>query len=222
MTTLDGSTISECFSVVSRVGSEVEGLSDTLQNMLVENLSKEASSLPCVLAGNVHWDRGLDTSEWVCCDLAYSFPLKSSGKGKKKTDRWIGFQISTMGKGIAVPDASEPMLHIFFWCVPCTFDDEVCVGFPFPEELGNPYEVVDNKLMLWGGQDVTDWNKREWNYSLKLTALHSPEDLMRHVINPTLALLRGETVESALPDALHALVRYPKKSQLTGEAAAQR
>ena len=129
----------------------------------------------------------------------------------------MGYQISLLGDGIKISDNAEPLLHVFCWKNPVKFDqDEWYAGFPFEETKDDPFEVVDSRLCVWGGREATDWSTRSWMYSLRLTALNSPDDLKKYIVEPALALLKGMDVATALPDRwLEGLLfRYPAKEHL--------
>jgi len=218
--TVDGKTVTQCFELVSQVTKEVEGLCGILPEMITKALSREKKSLPCNLVDiDFTNDLGYEDSGWVMTDTAYSFPLK--GRGKKKTQAYIGFQISLMGDGIAIPSNNEPLLHVFLWGDSCSFEEESYLNFPIADDENDPQlRVVNDRLLLWGdkeldwGTEGLEWNQFQWSYSLRLMALNSPEDLKKHIIEPMLILLGGGDVMSALPDSLPALVKYPDIEQL--------
>lgn len=217
MATIDGKTITQCFNIVSNVGSELVALRETLTNMMTKSLDARISDLPCVLAGDAQQSERFDDSGWVCIGEATSLPLKSSGKGKKKIERYLGFQVSMIGDGIDIPGNKEPLLHVVCWSGVINYDNAMYVGFPLEEEADYPFEVVDERILLWGGQKATAWNDRSWVYSVLLTSLTSPDDLKAYVIEPALALLKGGDVITALPDNLSAIVRYPEKDKLVAK-----
>ena len=170
--------------------------------------------MPCVVAAEATEESGMEDSEWVYTDFVWSLPLKSVGRGKTKTKRYLGYQISMFGDGIAIPGNLEPLLHVFCWGDAVNFDNgEGYAGFPFED----PLEVVDGRLCVWDIPEVTDWSKHSWMYSLRLTALNSPDDLKKYVVEPVLALLKGIDPVTALPDDWlgGVLVRYPAKEQLS-------
>lgn len=210
--TVDGKTVAQSCELVSRVGLEIDGLSRLLSDMITAALSK-ATTLPCGLAGSVVSNQRTDDSGWVYTDIAYSFPLKGKGKGKQKTELYISFQISLTGDGIAIPKNAEPLLHVYSIGNACDFEADY-IGFPLINDEDEPFEIINDRLLFWGSQESSEWNKCGWAYSLRLMSLNSPEDLKRHVIEPMLALLGGESVLNALPDTLPALVKYPEKEQL--------
>ena len=208
MTTVDGSTISECFALVSRVGSELVGLNETLSIMLTDSLNDK--SLPWVLAGEVEGDDRTDDSAWVYTDESKYLPLKARGKGKKIAERYLGYQISMTGSGINVLDNLQPLLHVFCWDSRSEFEEGRYLSFPLSEDDDMcPDNIVEGRLLIWNEDDGTAWNGRQWCFSLLLTSLNSPGDLKMHVVEPALALLKGIEVLRALPDSLPALVHYP-------------
>ncbi len=211
MATIDGKTLTDCFSLVAACGNEVNGLHDMLDIMLIDQLKPGKDFSPCVLTGKAIYDYRMDDSTWVCTDIANSFPLKATGKGNKGVEQHLGYQISMAGDGIAVSGNTEPLLHVFCWRDPCNFRDEFYAGFPHDNTDEGSFEVVDDRLMLWGDREATGWNKREWCYSLRLTTLNSQEDLNTYVIVPAMALLKGGDALTALPDSWldKELIRYP-------------
>ena len=199
MTTIDGKTLAECFALVARSGVELDGLRDALDNMLVEQLTASQASLPCVLAGGAESADRVDDSQWVWTDIASSLPLKE--KGKRKIERYLGYQISMTGDGIAIPGYAEPLLHVFCWGASVNFENELYIGFPMEEDKDYPFQTVGDRLILWGDPAATAWNECEWVYSLRLMALNSPTDLRTYVVDPALALLRGGEICTVLQDA---------------------
>jgi hypothetical protein len=201
MTIVDGKTISDCFALIARCGTELEGLKDALGNLLSEQLKTKNAS-PFVLAGNLQIDDRFaagNNSAWVYTDSACSFPLKS--KGKRRTEGYLGFQISMAGDGIAILGNAEPLLHIFFREVPVDFDDGDYIGFPLDVE--ESHKITNDRLL--------NWSEGQWTYSLRLMSINSIEDLNKYVVEPALALLSGENVIDALPDEWlgKTLIRYP-------------
>ena len=202
----DGKTVAQCFELVSRVGLEIEGLSQMLQDMITTALG-ETRSLPCTLAGPPKYDSRNDDSDWVCTDEAWSFPLKGLGRGRT-TKMYICFQISLTGDGIAIPGNAEPLLHVYSSNAACSFDNSDYIGVPLDDE--RPAKIINHRLLLWDSEELSNWNECEWAYSLRLMSLNSRGELKKHVIEPMLALLGGADVQSALPDSLTALVKYPE------------
>lgn len=215
MSGINGKTLASCFEMVSRCGTELEGLRDTLSNMLEAALANASSvAMPCVISDDGIWDERMDDSGWVYTDIGFSLPLKKKGKGNKSTERYLGFQISMVGDGIAIPENSEPLLHVFFWSVPCSFEDDEYVGFPYSEGQDYPFEVMGNRLLMWEDKDSDGWTRHEWTYSLRLMDLNSADDLRKQVVEPALALIKGATPAEALHDGVRGLVRYPAKDLL--------
>ena len=119
-----------------------------------------------------------------------------------------------MGDGIAIPGNSEPLLHLYSWVNACDFNEADYIGFPLEVDKDEPFKIINDRLLVWDSLELSEWNKCQWAYSLRLMSLNSPEDLKKHVIKPMLALLGGADVLSALPDSLPALVKYPEKEHL--------
>ena len=128
---------------------------------------------------------------------------------------YLGYQISMTGDGIAIPGYPDPLLHVFCWGASVNFENELYIGFPLEEEKDCPFQIVGDRLILWG-QPTDAWNVREWVYSLRLMALNSPTDLRTYVVDPARALLRGEDICTVLKEEWldKTLIRYPAKSLL--------
>lgn len=219
MTSIDGNTIAHCFDFVARCGKELKGLDDMLASMLSEQLANESSHLKCVWDGNIKSDSRLDDSGWVYTDIASYFPLKAKGKGNKGVERYLGYQISMTGDGINMCGNSEPLLHVFCWDSPVDFGNRTYFGFPFDDDDEDPLVVIDDRLVLWGNIGASEWNKRAWVYSLRLTGLNSIEALRQYIVAPATALIKGVEIGAALPYSWleGVLIRYPTKELLTGK-----
>lgn len=208
---IDGKTLAQCFEMVAKSGSELEGLITSLKNMLVEKFEKNGNEWPFALAGDFQYSDRLDESGWVYTDVSYSLPLKS--RGKRKAECYLGFQISMHGEGIAVPGQdAEPLLHVFCWDDPVNIAAENYMGFPlYKDETLN---IREGRLLTWGAKDSQHWNSCSWTYSLKLLALNNADALEKYAVDPAFALLTGEDVVKALPDDLVPFVHYASKDNL--------
>lgn len=209
---VDGKTVAAAFALVSKCGDEVESLSELLAQQMSDAI-KGDPKLPFIVAGEFDWQYQNDSSDWLVTDIAGSLPLKSKGKGNKRIAAYLGFQISMTGYGIGIPGNGEPLLHVFLWDCAVVFD-EFWIGFPWDE---SEFMVVDDRLMLWSEHGTAAWGQGEWQYSLRLIDLNTPEEVYRHCVAPALALLSNMAPREALPDDLPALLRYPEKSLLLGE-----
>lgn len=196
MTMIDGKTVADCFALVARYGIELNALHETLENLLSEQLTIE-KSLPCVLVGNTENKDRFDDSGWVANDQACSIPLKSTGKGNKSIEKYLGFQISMTGDGINILGNEEPLLHIFCWGIPINFDDKDYIGFPLEDDADYPHEILNECLISWGSWNGS-WCDKEWTYSLRLLSINSIDDLKKYVVNPALALLKGANIDEVL------------------------
>lgn len=214
MNAIDGKTISGCFKLVSRVGAELEALSDTLANRLVERV-RENDTNTFLMASKAIEDCRSDDSTWIYTDISYSLPLKLKGKGNRSAKRYLGYQISTMGDGIELPGNAEPLLHVFCWDRPIDFSEEEYVGFPLEEDADEAVEIAGDRLISWGG-NARAWYERSWMYSIRLTAINSPADLTKYIVEPALALMNGVDAHVALPDGWldSIIVRYPAKESI--------
>jgi hypothetical protein len=207
-----GNNITNAFRLVSQCGAELNSLSNLLTEMLSAAISSD-NELKCSTNGKAVSISRYDDSGWVRTDHAVNIPLrKRSARTRKDTVRYLGFQISMMNDGMALPDNDEPLLHVFLWSLPVDFN-EIYMGFPLCEN--NSPQVIDHRLLIWPEIEGDyweiegKWDKREWNYSLRLAQLNTQNDLEKHCIEPVIALLKGKPVIKALPDALPALVHYP-------------
>lgn len=211
---VDGKTVAAAFALVSKCGDEVENLSELLAQQMSDAI-KGDRKLPFIVAGEVDWQYRHASSEWLKTDIACSLPLKAKGKGNKRIAAYLGFQISMTGDGIAIPGNAEPLLHVFLWGGYVGADD-IWICFPWSPDASE-FDVIDDRLMLWSEHGTAAWGQGEWQYSLRLIDLNTPEEVYRHCVAPALALLSGMAPREALPDDLPALYRYPEKSLLLGE-----
>lgn len=203
---VDGAALASCFKVVSSCGSEIEAMSDSLANLFTDAISEEDDKLKpltCALNDKHFSSYCMDDFGWVCTDIAYNLPLKRVGRSKK-TLAYLGFQISMMGTGIAAPRNNEPLVHVFLWEVPVDFVNDN-VAYPLDKNSG---PRVCNEVLIEWGVIGGEWSDRQWLFSLRLTTLNSIEDLKRCIVDPALALLRGDSVISALPSSIEGLIRY--------------
>jgi hypothetical protein len=223
---IDGGTLSSCFAIVSKAGQELNVMMERLENLLKDGIERNKSFPYAICTTHAHsdWPSRDSEDEWVCTDAAFNLPLKLKGSRRRSPDRYVGFQISLLGKGIAIPGNREPLLHVYSWAgdAPIDFEDDNYIGFPFEDvEDGDDgrYQVKAERLMAWPmAGDPT--SARSWNYSLRLLALRTEEDLHSYCVAPALKLLGKSAIDEALPDAFlnsGALVRLPDKLILSGE-----
>ena len=207
---IDAVKLVRCFEVVSRCSREVKALTQVLNDLLLEKLTHSKSDLPCVLNGEAIQSMLTDDSGWVCHSIAYSFPLKTRGKGRKKTEMYLSYQISLAGDG-AVKDAAGllPVLHVCLWGSALDFDEGNYLAFPLFREDGEEFEVAEGRLLRWGtATQEKVWTEYGWTFSVQLTALNNLYDLNRLIVYPAFELLRGVNLDDALPDNLSGLVHY--------------
>ncbi len=211
---LDGVTLFKCFDIVSRCGVELNGLIETLNGLIDEKFRLSKDELPCVRDdAKPTYSGRYDDSGWVYRDIAYSFPLKAPRK-KTGPDMYFGYQVSMIGDGMQFPGNSEPLLHVFLWNCPIDLNEQY-IHFPFvPDES---LSVVDSRLAVWGEIDPSNWLDRQWCFSLRLTTLNGPEELLERVVKPTIALLKLGRARDALPDGLTGMMTYPDVQTLTDE-----
>jgi hypothetical protein len=193
---IQGRILSECFTLVSNCGSELEKLRKELEIKLVDKIEAEKQDLPYSISGSTRWSNQMDESGWVYTDTACCIPLKLAGKGRRRTEKYLGFQISMAGPGIGdgienpVFQNPEPLLHVIFWNDAIDFPS-IYMGFPLETDDENDFQVK-GRLIRWSGGEG-------WNYSLRLTKLNSSEDLEKYVINPAIELLKMKLEETYLP-----------------------
>lgn len=211
MSVIDGKTLSDCFSLVSRCGSELVSLCDVLNNLFADELARRRNHIQFLWQAVENDDR-TDSSEWVYTDYASFFPIKQKGSGRKSVEINLGYQISLMGDGIAIPGNSEPLLHVFALSE-FNFSNDEYVGFPMTQDAEYPLQIIDNHLLVWGDPQSKNWRDREWIYSLRLMALNSPDSLRDQVVKPAIALILGASATEALPETIDALFRYPQKDK---------
>lgn len=203
----NGTTITKCFEVVALCGKEIEALCETLDSLFLKKISsRKPSEHYSLSAGGVKEVHRTDDSGWIVLDVARNFPFRT--RKKQKTEMYLGYQISLVQGGIALPKNNEPLLHVFFWNAPVNFE-EMYIKFPFGDDLDRSCQVVGNKLVVWGEAEPQNWTDREWIFSVKLTSLNSNADLLERVVIPALALLDRAGADQALPDGLPGLVLYP-------------
>lgn len=199
MTSHSNKTISDCFDLITRCGNELVGIRDALNNMLSEEFLSKNNNFPFRTEGDFIQSDRLDDSGWLYTDEAQSIGLKA--KGKRKIERYLGYQISMTGDGIQVPNYNEPLLHVFCWAQPCDFDEGDYVGgAAWKDDEDYPLSITESRLLYWGALDESEWNEREWTFTLRLMALNTPDDLKKYVIQPAFALLKGDNICTALPD----------------------
>jgi hypothetical protein len=216
MTTIEGKTVVQSFEIASRVCKEVGSLHELLQDQLTEAIGSASreNKTPWGIAAAAVSDARLDESEWLYTDILFALPLKCSGKGNKPIQCYVGYQVSILGDGIALPENKEPLLHVFCWAdITPSFEDGNYLGFPAPDDEINGFNVVNNHLLLWGSENAA-WNEKGWAFSLRLLQLNTPDDLQTQVIAPALALLNAQSVSTVSLANLPAIVRYPSKEEL--------
>ena len=121
MSAIDGKTLASCFKVVSKAGQELEVMSERLADLLRDAIEGDRA-LPVTLSQGgsyEEWPSRDSDDGWVSTDIAFNLPLQLRGSGRRPVDRYVGFQISMMGDGTAIPGNDEPLLHMFSWC--CVF-----------------------------------------------------------------------------------------------------
>lgn len=225
MNVIDGRTLASCFDVVSKVGRELEIMAGRLESLLKDGIGNDPA-FPFVIStdhGHSEWPSRDTEDGWVYTDIAFNLPLKLRGSRRHRADRYIGFQVSMNGDGIAIPGNDEPLLHMFSWGgeTPIDFHEENYIGFPFEDVEGSgedPYEVQANRIMTWSlpGQASRIYS---WNYSLRLLTLADESALKRYCVCPALKLLQGTSILDALPDSFleqGMLVQLPDKAILSG------
>ncbi|MBS1633870.1 MAG: hypothetical protein JST10_15005 [Bacteroidetes bacterium] len=218
---IDGSALASCFKVAASSGKEINALTDALNNLFTEYLSRDKEFSSDKPKG----DDRFDDSVWVYTDVAYSFPLKlqkkskNRGKGSNDIAGYLGYQISMIGDGIAIPKNNEPVIHIFFWEEKVDFDEDYYMGIPL--EIDTIKQVHNNRLIEWNPEGAYKKTVFFWTFSLRLTSLSSSEDLKRCIVEPAFKLLQDKSqykdVLTALPDSIEGIIFYPDDASLIYE-----
>lgn len=198
-----GRHILESFQFVSRVGSECDQLSKLLKQEISELVASD-DEVSRLMRAEGHWIGSDETDEWgwVSTAVGYSLPIKV--KPKRTVNRYLSFQISLSGKGVAAVDNSEPLVHVLWWDVPIDFE-ECWMGFPLDVDENSPFSLESGVLFRWASYDARD---SQWVYSLRLTSLNTIRDVETKIVGPVRSLPCGGTVEESLPLALEGLVHY--------------
>jgi hypothetical protein len=203
-----GKSITEAIRFVSRLGAECERLTELIKEELSRALLVPEIAKRYKAGGKWIDTRRTDESEWVYIELGTSLPIIS--KPKRSTGSYLVVQISLTGEGINAEGNQEPLLHIGRWGGPINFE-EIQMGFPL--DLDHEYDLVleGERLFRW----VHTQYENEWCYSLRLTDINSPIDVQHHIINPTKALLLGNSATEALSGT--AAVRYSRVDYKDGQ-----
>lgn len=217
MNAMSGSAVTQWIGFMERFYAEIEALNDQLSNSLAHAIADSGDKLGCVAHGKIESEFEMDESGNLYVGYAYDQALKKSRRSKNP-ERWLGWQISLSGAGVAIPgsDAPEPLMHVYCWNAGVDFD-EVYIGFPLDSCGESRPKLHDDCLVIWGDPEGA-WNEREWMYSLRLFSLKSPGDLDDLVVKPALGLLRGGGAAEHLGGVKfsEALIRYPSIQLLTG------
>jgi len=165
MASLDGNTITASFNLTSKVCSEIDALYEQLSNLFTSSINQLATETdtPWLVAAGPVEDWSADDSGWLHRDAIFALPLKSKGKGNRRIQGHLGFQISLAGDGISIPGCNEPLLHVFLWTgdEKPNFEDSYYHYFPIPDDESAPFEVFSNRLVHWGDSDGT-WDEKAW------------------------------------------------------------
>lgn len=202
-----GKSITEAIRFVSRLGGECERLIELIKEELSRALLAPEVAKRYKAGGKWIDRRTSDEYEWVYTELGTSLPIIS--KPKRSTGCYLVVQISLAGEGINAEDNHEPLLHIGRWGNSIDFE---VIQMGFPLDLDNEHELVleDERLFHW----VHTQFESEWCYSVRLTDINSPSDVQNHIINPTKALLLGNSAAQALSGT--AAVRYARVDKKEG------
>lgn len=198
--------LTRAFKMVAQCGLELNGLIATLDDLIVSEIKQFPAEIGCIEGDEKQKVSNLnDASEWLMIGYSNSFPLSKS-RGRRKTSNWLSYQISLIGDGV-LKNATEPLLHISLWDYAISLKDEDCVAFPMDVDPSD--RIEEGRLIAWSPDNTEYWGSRSWTYSLRLMELHDRASLVRHVVEPVIALLKREDTKKALPDDLPALVMYP-------------
>lgn len=195
------STLADCFSVVSKSGTQIDALNSLLVEQTINSLAKH-NNLVCL--DEIDEEYINDDSGWVCIGSIKSIPLKT--KGKRKPQRFINFQISLAGDYIGYPKNNNPLVYISLWECRASFSNEVYMSLPLTSL--NSFEVHGNKIVLWKTQEDESWLQHEWTFAVHLEKINSISDMNENVIQPLIKLVTGTCIDDALPDTLPALALH--------------
>lgn len=204
-----GRQLVQCLKAVSAYGKEVEALCETLCELMVKEIG--IADLPCKISGDFKYSERTDNLGYIFTDMAYSFPLMGKSLKKSRAEMYLSFQISFIGKGMLFVGNEEPLLHVSLWTDAITFESDYFMIYPL--ELDEPCSVKNQRLLAWVNSG-DDWKKNMWTFSIQLLTLDSSRALIDRIVKPAIALLKGESVTSALPDDLPGLVFYSDEKVL--------
>lgn len=202
-----GRAITQNIRFISRLGAEC----DQLIKLIRESLS--ARLLTPELAMCFRADGGWlnaytqDEQNWVTTEIGASLPLIR--KTKKAVGGYLIVQISLTGPGINAEDNHEPLLHIGWWAGAIDFNTTL-MAFPLDPDTGYDITLEADRLFRWTHRAFDD----EWCYSLRLTDINNPTDVLNQVVNPVQALLLGSDASAALAGTV--AVRYGKVDDRAG------
>jgi len=201
-----GRSITESVRFVSNIANECEQLAKLIKEELSKLLlSPEVASR---YRANGDWSDAYENDEsgWLCTELAASLPVVI--KPKRSTGSYLVFQISLVGYGVEAVGNAEPLLHVGWWSSPIDFDG-VQMGFPLASDTGLILE--EGRLFKWGepGEET------EWCYSLRLTDINNPADVLLNIIRPMKALLLGSSAAQALSGTV--AVIYEELQSVAGQ-----
>lgn len=200
----------QCMKAVSAFGQEINALCETLDDLLIQEIGK--TNLPCKISGPSKGYTRKEDSGWVVTDFANSFPLVGTRVRKEKgAEKYLCYQVSLLGNGIALAEYEEPLVHVCLWQRAICFDDDNSMGYPLMED--DEWRLEHNRLIAWGELNG-DWKMAGWTFSLRLLSLNSSQDLLDRVVKPAIALLKGEPVTTALAEDIPGLVFYSDESVL--------
>lgn len=192
------------FELVSLCGVELNGLLETATELFEEHLQTLPPDFSAKYEGKVISKDRYDKSGWLITDTAVCFPLKKKKSTSPEPVMYICYQISMYGNGL-MPSNKVPLLHVFLWSCAVDFDEELCIHFPYDD---TSLIIDDARLLVWGERQPSNWDGREWAFSIKLTSLNNRQNLLESVVNPALDLLQMKSAKEALPDNLPGLVLY--------------
>jgi|GEM_PF-2595555 len=200
-----GKKLTQCVNAISAYGKEIDSLREALNRLLideVENCQNYAHH-----ADDAFESYRQDAAEWVYTDISYSIPLQyTRGPAPQEPVRYLGYQISLCGNGIAFGENEEPLLHVYFWRHPSDFEE----SYMCPELLEGSIIEHNNHLIVWPGRDGI-WQQSEWTFSLRLLTLDSTQSLLDRVVMPAIglaSLAAGADIADLLPENLPGLLAY--------------
>jgi hypothetical protein len=208
-----GQKISTATSLIDQVGSEI----NSMLNLTMETFNKQfrASKDQRFLDWDSDWVTS--DSEWVLSDTAHYVPVLK--KGGRNPVRYLVIQVSLSGDGISGEGFQnvEPLIHVYFFACPVSFEEGDYFGFPFANEWGKPV-LIDEAVWFWTEDQANPieqpWDKNEWGFSVLLTSINTLDDIKDKIVDPALMLIKNPRTGIEQLSSLDGVIRYKKVNDL--------